>query len=121
MDESAPFRSFVFTAFATRMQTMMHVLERVAFQRVESRLADAACHGRSRRGDGHPGRSGHPHRLGPRGGLAPAGSVRRRGWVRTDRGRVRLLNLGALRRVAGRRRRRVSLGDEVTDRLHRAD
>lgn len=39
MDLSGPFREFVFTAFAKRMQNMMHLLERVAFQRVESRLA----------------------------------------------------------------------------------
>ena len=39
MDSSDAFRGFVFTAFATRLQSMMHLLERVAFQRVESRLA----------------------------------------------------------------------------------
>lgn len=41
MDSSPAFRGFVFNAFAMRMQTMMHLLDRVAFQRVESRLA--AC------------------------------------------------------------------------------
>jgi CRP/FNR family transcriptional regulator len=39
MDQSDAFRAFVFRAFATRMQSMMHLLERVAFERVESRLA----------------------------------------------------------------------------------
>ncbi|WP_372603920.1 Crp/Fnr family transcriptional regulator [Actibacterium sp.] len=40
--ETAPvFRAFVFGAFATRMQSMMELLERVAFQKVESRLAAA--------------------------------------------------------------------------------
>ncbi|MGP6085988.1 Crp/Fnr family transcriptional regulator [Antarctobacter jejuensis] len=33
------FRGFVFQAFAARMQSMMHLLERVAFTRVEARLA----------------------------------------------------------------------------------
>lgn len=33
------FRTLVFAAFAERMQSMMHLLERVAFQRVEARLA----------------------------------------------------------------------------------
>ena len=33
------FRGLVFAAFAERMQSMMHLLEKVAFQRVESRLA----------------------------------------------------------------------------------
>ncbi|MDA7426875.1 Crp/Fnr family transcriptional regulator [Primorskyibacter aestuariivivens] len=41
MDGSPAFRSFVFAAFATRMQSMMHLLERVAFQKIENRLAEA--------------------------------------------------------------------------------
>lgn len=40
MDRSPAFRSYVFAAFATRMQSMMHLLERVAFQRIENRLAE---------------------------------------------------------------------------------
>jgi len=39
MDRSPGFRHFVFGAFADRMQGMMTLLERVAFQKVESRLA----------------------------------------------------------------------------------
>lgn len=41
MNASEPFRHFVFGAFANRMQGMMTLLERVAFQKVESRLAAA--------------------------------------------------------------------------------
>lgn len=41
MDESAGFRAFVFKAFGARMSEMTRLLERVAFQRVESRLAAA--------------------------------------------------------------------------------
>lgn len=41
MAASEPFRNYVFAAFARRMQDMMQVLERVAFQRIESRLAQA--------------------------------------------------------------------------------
>ena len=40
MEGSQGFRAFVFSAFATRMQSMMHLLEKVAFQRVETRLAN---------------------------------------------------------------------------------
>jgi CRP/FNR family transcriptional regulator len=40
MDRSAPFRALVFGAFAQRMQTMMILLEKVAFTRVECRLAE---------------------------------------------------------------------------------
>ena len=39
IDSSPAFRKLVFAAFAERMQSMMHLLERVAFQRVEARLA----------------------------------------------------------------------------------
>ncbi len=39
IDASAAFRKLVFAAFAERTQAMMHVLERIAFQKVESRLA----------------------------------------------------------------------------------
>ena len=39
MEDDPAFRGFVFQAFANRMQSMMHLLERVAFTRVEARLA----------------------------------------------------------------------------------
>jgi len=39
MDNSPIFRRFVFGAFARRLQAVMSLLERVAFQKVESRLA----------------------------------------------------------------------------------
>ncbi|MBN2906476.1 MAG: Crp/Fnr family transcriptional regulator [Rhodobacteraceae bacterium] len=39
MDRSDVFRRFVFGAFAQRMQSIMALLEQVAFQKVESRLA----------------------------------------------------------------------------------
>src|SRR6056297_4006876 len=39
MDEDPAFRAFVFRAFAQRMQSMLHLLENVAFIRVEARLA----------------------------------------------------------------------------------
>lgn len=39
VDDSRPFRNLVFAAFADRMQTMMQLLETVAFQKVETRLA----------------------------------------------------------------------------------
>lgn len=39
MDGSEAFRKLVFAAFAQRMQSMLHLLDRVAFQRIETRLA----------------------------------------------------------------------------------
>lgn len=40
MNDSPDFRGFVFQAFAQRLQTMMHLLEKVAFLRVDTRLAE---------------------------------------------------------------------------------
>ena len=40
MDDDPGFRGFVFAAFAARLQSMMHLLDRVAFQRIETRLAE---------------------------------------------------------------------------------
>lgn len=41
LNTSEPFRAFVFSAFAKRMQNMMHVLEKIAFLTTEMRLAEA--------------------------------------------------------------------------------
>ncbi len=101
MDEAAPFRAFVFTAFAQRMQGMMHLLERVAFQRVESRLAAALL---SLAENGAV--TATQAELATRIGSAREVVSRRldhfaqQGWVATERGRVLLTDSAALRRVA---------------------
>ena len=41
LQTSPVFRTYVFSAFSERMHTMMHLLEQVAFVRVEARLANA--------------------------------------------------------------------------------
>ncbi len=41
LGSSPAFRDYVFSAFAERMHSMMHLLEQVAFVRIESRLATA--------------------------------------------------------------------------------
>lgn len=41
MDHSAPFRRFVFRAFAARMEELTALLESVAFSRIDARLAQA--------------------------------------------------------------------------------
>lgn len=101
MDEAPAFRAFVFGAFAARVQDMLHLLERVAFQRVESRLAEAllslAVGGAVRATQAE---------LATRIGTAREVVTRRldhfarQGWVETDRGQVRLRDEQALRRLA---------------------
>lgn len=101
MDDSAPFRAFVFTAFATRMQDMMLLLERVAFQRVESRLAGALL-ALARDDQVNATQSDLATRIGSAREVISRrlDHFTRRGWVRTDRGRVTLLDPAALRRIA---------------------
>ncbi len=101
MERSAAFRSFVFAAFAGRMQDMMHVLERVAFHRIEARLAEVLL---ARAKDGAVEATHHD--------LATAiGSVRevvsrrleaftREGWITTERGLIHILTPDPLRRLA---------------------
>lgn len=101
MDSSPAFRAYVFSAFAARMQGMMHVLERVAFQRVESRLAQALL---DRAAEGVV-QATHQELATAIGSAREVVSRRldafqRSGWVATERGAVRLTDASALRRLA---------------------
>lgn len=101
MDRSAPFRTFVFRTFAERMQGMMHVLERVAFKRIESRLAQALID----RAEGAEVRATHQDLATAIGSAREVVSRRleafaREGWVETERGAVRIADPAALRRLA---------------------
>ncbi|PIE16768.1 MAG: Crp/Fnr family transcriptional regulator [Rhodobacterales bacterium] len=98
INDSEPFRTLVFSNMSQHMQAMMHLLEQVAFQPVESRLAAYML-----------------SRAAPDGLLmatqqelaAAIGSARevisrkldlwaRRGWVQTMRGKVQILDKSAL-------------------------
>jgi CRP/FNR family transcriptional regulator len=101
MDSAPPFRAFVFRAFATRMQSMMHVLEKVAFQRVESRLAQMLLD-LAEDGVVHATHADLATRIGSAREVVSRrlDSFARRGWVTTDRGTVRVSNPEALTRLA---------------------
>jgi len=101
MDSSAAFRGYVFFAFASRMQGMMHVLERVAFQRIEGRLAAALLD----RAEGDRVSATHQDLATAIGSAREVVSRRleafaRSGLVDTERGAVVLRDLGALSRLA---------------------
>ena len=95
----APFRSFVFGVFAERLADLMALVEAVAFQRLDRRLADALL--------GHGSVVHATHQT-----LADElGTVReivtrllrrfeRAGWLRLARERIDILDPGALRAVA---------------------
>ena len=101
-DRSAGFRRFVFAAFARRVQTMMHLLETVAFRKVESRLAAVLLDGA---GDGNRLEATHQD-LAIRVGTAREvvsrrlESFARKGWVTLRRGEITLTDRAPLARLA---------------------
>lgn len=101
MESDAAFRNFVFRAFADRMQNMMHLLEKVAFQRVECRLAQALLDGAS---DGvlHATHAEIATMIGSAREVVSRrlDALARRGIVALDRGAVRLLDETTLRSLA---------------------
>jgi CRP/FNR family transcriptional regulator len=101
MNRSAPFRAFVFRAFAARMADMTALLERVAFTRVEARLAAALLD----LADGDTVQITQSE-LAARIGTAREvvsrrlEALARQGLVETDRGRIRLTDRDRLARLA---------------------
>jgi CRP/FNR family transcriptional regulator len=101
MSSSAAFRTFVFRAFAQRMQGMLHVVERVAFIRIEARLAGTLLD----RAQAGVVIATHQDLAAAVGTAREVVSRRlevfqRAGWVATERGAVRLTDPAALRRIA---------------------
>lgn len=101
METAAPFRAFVFRAFAARMQGMMHLLERVAFQRIECRLA-ATLLALAKEDEVHATQTDLATRIGTAREVVSRrlDAMARQGLVATDRGRVRLLDSAALQCLA---------------------
>lgn len=101
MDDSSTFRAFVFAAFAKRMQNMMHLLEKVAFQRVEIRLAQILIE----RAENHELHATHAEIAVMIGSAREVVSRRldalaRRGIVTLDRGNVHILDMKTLEMLA---------------------
>ena len=101
MDDAPAFRGFVFTAFGQRMREMMQLLQVVAFQRREGRLA-ALLLARAVAGEVRATHQDIATALGSAREVISRhlDSFARRGWVTTERGLVRLSDAGALRRLA---------------------
>ncbi|MDQ2089032.1 Crp/Fnr family transcriptional regulator [Marimonas arenosa] len=103
VDSSPAFRAVVFRAFADRMQNMMQLVEKVAFQRVECRLADQLLT-LTEAADG-------PIRITQAELATKVGTARevisrrldawaRRGVVQTGRGTITITDAQALREIA---------------------
>lgn len=101
MDESKSFRAYIFSAFGERLQDMMAVLERVAFHKIEARLA----HGLLERAVGGEV-SATQAELAAQIGSAREVVARqldtfaKRGLVERERGSIRLIDIPALERLA---------------------
>lgn len=97
LSRSDQFRNMVMRAFSDRMQMLMHLLEKVTFQRAEHRLADRLL--QLDQGDEI---TITQNELARDIGTAREVVSRRleawakRGWVETGRGRLRILNRPAL-------------------------
>ncbi|HTO60024.1 MAG TPA: Crp/Fnr family transcriptional regulator [Bradyrhizobium sp.] len=99
---SREFRQFVFTAFSRRVTNLFRVIEEVAFERIDVRLAHKLLQ-----------LAGHKHRVtATHQDLAnELGSARevisrqlqefaRRGWIKPSRGTIEIADLAALSRLA---------------------
>jgi len=101
LDGSGSFRRLVFAAFAGRMQRVMTVLEHVAFLKVEARLARRLLD----RAEGEVVAATQSDLAREIGTAREVVSRRleamaKRGLVAQERGRLRLLDRAALRRLA---------------------
>jgi CRP/FNR family transcriptional regulator, anaerobic regulatory protein len=101
MDEAPGFRRFVFRAFGQRMQGMTRLLEQVAFQRVESRLAAALLH-LATGTEVEATQSDLAARIGSAREVVSRRleAMVRKGLVSTERGRVHLIDPKGLERLA---------------------
>lgn len=101
MEEETAFRGFVMRAFARRMQDVTRLLERVAFGRIESRLASVLLELAQDRVV-HATQAELAVRIGSAREVITRrlDSFHRAGWVQTDRGTVRILDEAALQAAA---------------------
>lgn len=103
--QSAVFRSFVFSAYATRVSDLLMLIEEVAFGRIDVRLAQVL----GARADASGTMEATHQDIAVELGTAREVVSRqlkdfeRRGWVRLGRGRVTLTDRAALGSLAGAR------------------
>jgi CRP/FNR family transcriptional regulator len=102
MDSDPAFRALVFQAFAKRFQNMMQLLEKVAFTRVECRLAERLLSLSETENPLHLTQSELATQIGSAREVVSRRleNWSRRGWVRTGRGTIEVLDPDALHAVA---------------------
>lgn len=101
--ESDPaFRGVVFAAFAERMQSMMQLLEKVAFQKVEARLAGWLLSRADAAGRIEATQQDIASSIGSAREVVSRrlDALAKRGWLENERGRVTIRDAEALRRIS---------------------
>ncbi|WP_439104882.1 Crp/Fnr family transcriptional regulator [Celeribacter marinus] len=99
---SKSFRTFVFSAYSRRITDLFHVIEEIAFQKVDIRLAQKLVE----LADNHAMLKATHAQLAAELGTArevisrQLQEFQRRGWVATARGEVKLLDIGALKSLS---------------------
>ena len=101
LDSDPGFRQLVFAAFAQHMQSTMHLLERVAFQSVDARLADYLLT-RAKGGVLEATQQDIASAIGSAREVVSRrlDVMEKRGWLARERGRVTLKDRDAMRRLA---------------------
>ncbi len=99
---SIPFRNFVFAAYSQRITDLFHVIEEIAFQRLDIRLAQRLG---TLAGDTDEVRTTHQDLAVELGSAREVISrqlaeFQRRGWIAQSRGRVTLLDRDAIAALA---------------------
>lgn len=100
--QSVTFRNFVFAAYSKRITDLFQVIEDIAFQRVDIRLAQKLVD--LERGAGQI-KATHQQMAAELGTAREVvsrqlGEFQRRGWIRQARGTIDLLDIAALQRLA---------------------
>ncbi|MEN8838092.1 MAG: Crp/Fnr family transcriptional regulator [Celeribacter marinus] len=99
---SKSFRTFVFSAYSRRITDLFHVIEEIAFQKVDIRLAQKLVE----LADEHATLKATHAQLAAELGTArevisrQLQEFQRRGWVATARGEVKLLDIDALKSLS---------------------
>lgn len=102
MGQSAPFRDFVFARLGRRIADLLQVIDAVAFERIDGRLAHALLELAAESAVIFVTQQALAAELGTAREVVSRmlGVFRRRGWVALARGRVTLVDRTALERLA---------------------
>jgi len=100
---SAAFRAFVFAGYGRRVAQLMRVIDDVAFRRIDGRLARLLVERSGKHGVVSMTHQGLAMELGSAREVVSRQlkSFERARWIRLARGRIEVLNPGALRNVPG--------------------